>query len=199
MHGSRSWKRKSRGSSPLEKDSTAGACPVFDLRDIVGIGGVVRQGLDRLATIAEQQEIHMNSLSRRAFLAVIPFFFSPVALANGAEAVAVIRRYYAAINVKKYKIAFNLWSGADSGTIPTGQTYAQFKAGFKNTRSVSVKTGTPGEIEGAAGSSFIEIPVKVKTVSKTGAVKHFAGRYTLRKSNVEGGDPNWKLFSASLS
>jgi hypothetical protein len=144
----------------------------------------------------------MGKLSRRIFLAAAPFAFVPLVFAQSSEAakaVAVVRRYHRAINARRHRTAFNVWSGAASGTIPTGQNFAQFRAGFANTKSVSVTTGPPGEIEGAAGSSFIEIPVKVGSVSKTGAVKYFTGRYTLRKSNVEGGDPNWKLFSASLS
>jgi hypothetical protein len=128
------------------------------------------------------------------------------ALAEDEEdAVAVIRHYYGAINAKQYKAAFGDWEGASSGTNVKGQTLATFKKGFKGTASVTVSIGVPGQIEGAAGSSYIEIPVNVTSRPKTGQARKFSGSYTLRKSNLSEADGatvemrTWRIYSASLA
>lgn len=118
------------------------------------------------------------------------------------DAVAVVRHYYRAINAHHYRTAFKDWDHADSGVLPTGQTFTLFKRGFRDTAGVTVKAGPPGEIEGAMGSSYIEVPVTVRALSVQGAVQVFKGRYTLRRSNLSVADgvtpdeQHWHLYSA---
>lgn len=121
------------------------------------------------------------------------------------DAVRVIRHYYSAIDHKNYKAAFNDWWGASRGVLPTGQTYTAFRKGFKQTATVAVNVGTPGEVEGAMGSSYIEIPVAIEALTITGKRQLFAGKYTLRKSNLTAADGvppeemTWHLYAASLA
>lgn len=118
----------------------------------------------------------------------------------GADgAVAVIQRYYTAINKHEYGRAYELW-GNDGAA--SNQTLASFKNGYLNTDTVEVIIGKPGRIEGAAGSRYIEIPVTLKAVTNKGAVQHFAGHYVLRRTVVDGSTPEqrrWHLYSAHLS
>ena len=114
-------------------------------------------------------------------------------------AVAVIRDYYAAIDQQDYRRAYRHWG--DEGKA-SNQSFKGFADGFKHTASTSVEIGKPGLIEGAAGSSFITIPVTVAAVSDRGARQRFTGSYVLRHVNDVLGSTlaqrRWHIASASL-
>lgn len=113
-------------------------------------------------------------------------------------AVAVIRRYYEAIQAREFPQAYRLWEGEGEAS---GQTFEDFEAGFAETSSVSVETGVPGRIEGAAGSRYIEIPVRITATTRDGHVQHFQGTYVLRRSVVDGASAeqrSWHIHSAEL-
>ena len=113
-------------------------------------------------------------------------------------AVAVIRRYYEAIQARELPQAYRLWAGEGDAS---GQTFEDFEAGFAETSSVSVETGAPGRIEGAAGSRYIEVPVHITATTRDGRVQHFQGTYVLRRSVVDGASEEqraWHIHSAEL-
>ncbi len=116
------------------------------------------------------------------------------------QAVQVIRDYYSAIARGDYKQAYSTWYG--DGTA-SKQSFQQFKQGFANTKSTTVKVGEPSRIDGAAGSSYIEIPVTVTAITKNGTQQRFRGSYVLRRiNNVPGSNPNqqqWLLYSAKIT
>ena len=63
----------------------------------------------------------------------------------GADAaVAVICRYYAAIDAGQLEAAYRLWT---DGGAASGQTLPAFMRGFAETRHVSVEPGSPGRID----------------------------------------------------
>lgn len=112
---------------------------------------------------------------------------------------AVIRNYYAAVNTHKFREAYMLWerNGAASG-----QTFRAFAAGFAETKSVTVKVGKPGRIEGAAGSRYVTIPVTISAMTTGGKAQYFSGRYTLRRTVVDSATAEqrrWHLYSADIS
>ena len=114
------------------------------------------------------------------------------------EAAAVIRTYYAAINALDYPRAYALWS---DGGRASGQTPEQFAAGFGETSVVMVDIGTPGTVEGAAGSRYIEIPVTLRAQQTDGSSRRFEGRYVLRRAMVDGASDAqraWRIASADL-
>ncbi|WP_019517637.1 hypothetical protein [Sphingomonas sp. Mn802worker] len=119
--------------------------------------------------------------------------------ATPAEARAVVQHYYAAIDRGDYRTAYRSWS---RGGQASGQRYRQFARGFSNTRHTSVVTGTPSDPEGAAGSSYIRVPVTVRATLKNGIAQRFTGSYTLRRVNdVDGSTTEqrqWHLEDASL-
>lgn len=116
------------------------------------------------------------------------------------EAVQVIRDYYSATARRDYKQAYLTWNGDGAAS---QQSFKQFKQGFANTKSTTVKVGEPGEIEGAAGSSYIEIPVTVTATTKNGTRQQFRGSYVLRRVNdVPGSTPKqrrWHLYRAKIT
>ncbi|MBX3480744.1 MAG: hypothetical protein KF842_10095 [Caulobacter sp.] len=119
---------------------------------------------------------------------------------GGAQAATdVVSRYYEALNARDYATAYSQWRGDGEAS---GKSYADFSAGFAATRSTSVTLGRPGEIEGAAGSLYVTVPVTVDAVLNDGTRQRFVGEYSLRRVNgVDGATPEqlrWKLASASL-
>ncbi len=113
------------------------------------------------------------------------------------DAVQLIRNYYRWINQKKYAGAFGIWEKREDGNAANGQSFEKFENGFSDTASVSVEIGEPGEIEGAAGSNYIEIPVVISAMTKSGHAQKFAGTYTMRSSNMAD-DRSWYIYSAKV-
>ncbi|MEN5060591.1 hypothetical protein [Luteimonas sp. TWI1416] len=113
-------------------------------------------------------------------------------------AVAALRTYYAAINALDYASAYAQWS---DGGRASGQTPEQFAAGFAQTSTVMVDIGTPGAIEGAAGSRYIEVPVSLRAQQADGSIRRYEGRYVLRAAVVDGASQTqraWHIASADL-
>ncbi|MBX6366021.1 MAG: hypothetical protein IRZ00_19410 [Gemmatimonadetes bacterium] len=119
--------------------------------------------------------------------------------ATAADAVAVIRDYYGAIARRDYAAAYALWG---DGGRASGQSLDAFRRGYAGTASVEVVPGTPGRIEGAAGSRYVEVPVEVHARTADGARQCFRGAYTLRRVVVDGAPPadrRWHIYTAKLS
>ncbi|GAB3103763.1 hypothetical protein [Lysobacter terrae] len=114
------------------------------------------------------------------------------------DAVTVIRDYYGAINSGDFNRAYGLWS--DAGRT-SGQSPQQFAAGFADTTGVSVEMQAPGNVDAAAGSRYIQIPVTITATRRDGTQQRFSGRYTLRRAVVDGATPEqrqWRIASADL-
>lgn len=114
------------------------------------------------------------------------------------EAVAVVGAYYGAINAGSYGRAYALWG--DGGNA-SGQSPQQFADGFDDTAEVSVEIMTPGRIDAAAGSRYIEVPVAVSATRDDGSVHKYVGAYTLRRAVVDGATSEqraWRIASADL-
>jgi hypothetical protein len=115
-----------------------------------------------------------------------------------ADAVAVIRDYYRAIDSLDFAHAWSLWS---DGGRSSGQTLQQFADGFANTAHVAIDTGAPGSIGAAAGSRFIQVPLTVQATTRDGGVQRYSGTYTLRRAVVDGASAEqraWRIASATL-
>lgn len=120
-------------------------------------------------------------------------------LPSSAEAAAaVVKRCYQALDARDYGTAWQLW-GIDG---QPGNSYEKFRQGYARTRSVEVTLGQPGPVEGAAGSSYVSVPVTVRALLVDGTRQTFSGRYQLRRNNdVDGASAEqrrWRLDSAKL-
>lgn len=113
---------------------------------------------------------------------------------SGAAATAAIERYYSALNARDYPTAWQLWGPNGSPK----QTYEQFLKGYAQTRHANVTVGTPGAIEGAAGSVYITVPVTVYAQLTDGRKQRFSGNYMLRQRNMETSQ-GWHITSANLT
>jgi hypothetical protein len=114
------------------------------------------------------------------------------------DAVAVVRDYYAAINAGNFDHAYALWS--DGGNA-SGQTPRQFAGGFATTRDVSVQIDDPGNVDAAAGSRYIEVPVAITATHRDGGVHRYVGAYILRRAVVDGATAEqraWRIQSSDI-
>ncbi|MGH7570345.1 MAG: hypothetical protein ACREMK_00690 [Gemmatimonadota bacterium] len=114
-------------------------------------------------------------------------------------AVAVVEEYYAAIAAGDFTRAYALW--ADDGRA-SGQTFDEFRGGYAETDSVAARVGSPGRIEGAAGSRYVTVPVVVRARMTRGGLQCFEGSYTLRRSVVTGATPDqrhWRVYSGDMA
>jgi hypothetical protein len=133
-------------------------------------------------------------LAAFALAAADPVPPTPARDRSVAAAVQVVRNYYAAVSRHDYRTAYRIWHG--------GQSYSRFRRGYAQTARVTVTPIPPFDAEGAAGSIYAEIGVKVDAVLRSGVHQHFTGSYTLRRVNdVEGSTAaqrRWHIESAHL-
>lgn len=117
---------------------------------------------------------------------------------TAADAVTVVRDYYAAINARDYGRAYSLWS--DNGGA-SGQSPQQFAGGFAQTQGVSVDIGAPGREDAGAGQRYVQVPVALSATQADGGVRRFAGSFVLHRAVVDGATAeqrSWRIRSADL-
>jgi hypothetical protein len=113
-------------------------------------------------------------------------------------AAAVVNAYYRFINQKDYARAFALWT---SNGAASGQTFEQFRRGFAETDMVTASIGAPSRVEGAVGSRYVEVPLRLTAHTSAGEVQRFEGTYTLRRAVVPGATAeqrSWRIHSARV-
>jgi len=115
------------------------------------------------------------------------------------RAAAVLQAYYDAIRARKYQEAYAMWE-ADGAA--SGQSMIEFLNTYAQTKAVEASIGAPGPIGAAAGSRYVEIPVRVVVTNVHGAREAFTGAYTLRASVVDGATAaqrTWHIYGAKLT
>jgi hypothetical protein len=141
----------------------------------------------------------MRTLIALAALSLAAPALAAPATSNGAARL-VVQRYYAALNRGDYKTAYALW---DQGGASSGQSYAAFRAGFAQTKSTRVITGTPNNPDAGMSQRWIDVPVDVYATLKSGTKQHFKGKYTLHRVVAGVGAPlsqqSWHLSSVKLA
>jgi hypothetical protein len=118
---------------------------------------------------------------------------------SAAGAIEVLRDYYAAIDRGDYARAYADWG--DDGP-PGRPSLGAFSDGFARTDSVRLEVGTPGRIEGAAGSRYVEVPVTVHALERGARATTYTGSYVLRRTVVPGASEasrRWHLYRATLT
>ncbi|MGG6461775.1 hypothetical protein [Solilutibacter silvestris] len=114
------------------------------------------------------------------------------------DGMRVVRDYYDAINRGAYDRAYALWS--DHGAA-SGKTLQQFSDGFADTARDSVDIQRPSTVDAAAGSRYLEIPVRVIATRRDQGSSTYSGSYVLRRSVVDGASAEqrkWRIQSARL-
>ncbi len=110
----------------------------------------------------------------------------PPLVANWSDPVALVNSYYNAINRREYQRAYSYWEQPGRpGAVPA--SYQEFAAGYRDTASVAITTGTVTSDAGA-GSVYYGVPVVIAATQSDGSVQRFYGCYAVHRVNVPVGD-----------
>lgn len=109
-----------------------------------------------------------------------PVSEAPFSETSAQGAANVLQSYFALIEQRRFGEAWRLW--ADGGRA-SGASETDFGARFAGYREYHANIGAPGEIEGAAGSLYVEVPVQVYGRRADGTPFSATGPATLRRVN----------------
>ena len=115
------------------------------------------------------------------------------------DAAATVRSYLAAMSQQDYARAAMLW---DDGADPGAGDSAAFRRAHGDTTLTAFDVGTPGAIEGAAGSRYIVVPVVIAGTTADRPPLRLHGRVTLRRSTVDGASEaaqRWRIHRIEWS
>ncbi len=113
-----------------------------------------------------------------------PISEAPYTARSAQGAANQMQIYFALIGEKKFDDAWELWNSAPTEEANgTGFTKAQFAADMQRYYQYSAQVGAPGLTDGAAGSTFITVPVQIYGRLKSGEAFHQRGDATLRRVN----------------
>jgi hypothetical protein len=109
----------------------------------------------------------------------------------------LLDEYFAALAAGQYGRAYRMWGGNGEAT---GMSEVEFAASFAKYRIYDGDAGTPGMMEGAMGSAYVEFPVKVTGVLARGGGFVLEGPMTLRRVNdVDGSTADQRRWHISAS
>jgi len=109
---------------------------------------------------------------------------------NRSRPADLLASFYNAISRREYARAYGYWENPPS-------SYEQFVAGYADTAAVQLLIAPPTNFQGAAGSSFVGIPIALIATRADGSQQLFAGCYTARASNIQ--PDGWHLFRAEIA
>lgn len=101
----------------------------------------------------------------------------PDYLDDRSDAEAIVKSFYNAINRREFSRAWSYF-----GETKPSPDFESFAAGYEDTKSVRVVTGE-ASVEGAAGSTFFNLPVAIAATGADDVERVFAGCYTARLAN----------------
>ncbi|WP_242126948.1 hypothetical protein [Sphingobium sp. Sx8-8] len=117
---------------------------------------------------------------------------------KGAQGAAqVVQGYYGLLEEKRYGDAQDLWN---DNSAMGAEDDARFAARFRSFSEVHANVGAPGNVEGAAGSLFVTVPVQVYgRLAANGKPWYRLRQVTLRRANDVPGsseaDRRWHIES----
>jgi hypothetical protein len=116
-------------------------------------------------------------------------------ISTSAEAAAdVLKTYYRLIEAGRYDEAWRLRWESEGGDA------TDFAAHFSDYAEYHATVGNPSEVQGAAGSSYVEVPVQLYGQMKGGESFGSAGTVTLRRVNDVPGataaQRRWRIYTS---
>jgi hypothetical protein len=123
-----------------------------------------------------------------------PIAEGPIDAKSAEGAAQVLLKYFALLEAGKTGETDALWS--DSGTP------ADFGTRLARYREVHANIGAPGELGGAAGSIYVDVPVQLYGRLLDGKEFHARGTMTLRRVNDVPGSTDeqrkWHIYRADF-
>lgn len=109
-----------------------------------------------------------------------PVSEAPFSPASAQGAAQVVQTYYAFLESGRPEEAWRLWSDGAADRAADAQAFARR---FDRYAELHAQVGAPGEIEGAAGSLYVEVPVVIYGRLRTGGEVRQSGKVVLRRVN----------------
>ncbi|WP_158702926.1 hypothetical protein [Allosphingosinicella vermicomposti] len=109
-----------------------------------------------------------------------PLVEAPVAPDSPQAAAKIVQSYYALIGQGRYSEAWALWS---DGGRASGMDADAFAESFARFADYHADVGAPGPAQGAAGSIYVTVSVRVYGRLASGEAFNMAGPVTLRRVN----------------
>ena len=107
----------------------------------------------------------------------------------------LLSSYYREVNRRQFARAYTYWEDLGKAS---NQSFAHFEQGYADTDHVVVSLGKP-RVEGAAGSLFASVPVRIVATLKNQTKQNFRGTYVLRRSDIPPFDKlGWRIHSAQI-
>jgi hypothetical protein len=111
----------------------------------------------------------------------------------------VLQLFGGLLEQRKFGEAYRLWS--DSGRA-SGLSEDQFVAAYDKYAEIHSEVRTPGQMEGAAGSSYVDIPFRLYGKLNNGRPFNLVGPVTLRRVNDVPGSTEeqrrWHIYKSDL-
>ena len=128
-----------------------------------------------------------------------PLAEGPIDAKSAQGAGQVLQLFGGLLEQRKFVEARKLWS--DDGKA-SGLTQAEFVAAYDKYSEIHSEVGAPGQMEGAAGSSYVEIPFRLYGKLKGGKPFNLVGPVTLRRVNDVPGSTDeqrrWHIYQSGL-
>ncbi len=111
----------------------------------------------------------------------------------------VLQRFGGLLEQRKFAEARKLWS---DGGKASGLSESEFVAAYDKYAEIHSEVGAPGQMEGAAGSAYVEIPFRLYGKLKSGGAFNLVGPVTLRRVNDVPGSTDeqrrWHIYQSGL-
>ena len=124
---------------------------------------------------------------------------APFTDTSAQGAANVVQTYYALLETGRASKAFRLWSG---GGEASGLSEAAFAERLRRYRDYHAEVFAPGPIEGAAGSLYVDVPVRSYGHDADGRTFSRRGTVTLRRVNDVPGSTaeqrRWRLYRSDV-
>lgn len=104
----------------------------------------------------------------------------PIDLKSGQGAGLVLQNYAALLEQGSFAEARRLWTNGGAGSELSQDGFAQ---AYGKIEEIHAEIGAPGAVEGAAGSAYVELPLRFYGKRKGGQAFSSAGTATLRRVN----------------
>ena len=124
---------------------------------------------------------------------------APIDAKSAQGAGQALQRFGGLLEQRKFAEARKLWS--DDGKA-SGMSEAEFVAAYDKYAEIHSEVGAPGQMEGAAGSAYVDIPFRLYGTLKTGKPFNLVGPITLRRVNDVPGSTEeqrrWHIYRSGL-
>jgi hypothetical protein len=124
---------------------------------------------------------------------------APIDPKSAQGAGQLLQRFGGLLEQRRFAEAYGLWS---DGGAASGESEAQFVAGYDKYAELHSEVGAPGQTDGAAGSIYVNIPFRLYGKLKTGEPFNQLGSITLRRVNDVPGSTaeqrQWHIYRSEV-